>query len=299
MQFVTFEIGDRGQLGLLVGDKVIRLDWLDSSLPMDMVSFIALGLPALEQAAVAFDRWACGQLPESVTLPLADVRLRAPVLSPSKIVAVGLNYMDHCRETNIKPPDWPILFAKFPSSVIGPGERIEWGPALTTQADYEAELAVVIGRRARHIPAQKAFDVVFGYTCANDVTARDMQKNDRQWVRGKSLDTFCPLGPALVTKDEVPHPDRLHIACRVNGETRQQSNTAEMIFNIPSLIEFITRACTLLPGDVILTGTPHGTGAFRQPPIFLRDGDIVQVEIESIGVLQNPCREDLKRLSNP
>jgi 2-keto-4-pentenoate hydratase/2-oxohepta-3-ene-1,7-dioic acid hydratase in catechol pathway len=157
--------------------------------------------------------------------------------------------------------------------------------------DYEAELAVVIGRRARHVPPAAAFDVIFGYTCANDVTARDLQARDGQWVRGKSLDTFCPLGPEIVTKDALPHPGRLGIVCRVNGKVLQASNTAEMIVDVPALIGFITRAFTLLPGDVILTGTPQGTGAFRHPPVLLHDGDIVEVEIEQVGLLRNPCRE--------
>jgi len=293
MRFVTFDVDSRAKVGLQEGDWVIDLARADPGIPTDMGSFVGAGPVALDRAAVVLERWTRGQLPAAVARPLAGARLRAPILEPSKIVAVGLNYMDHCRETRMDPPDQPILFAKYPSSIIGPGDTVEWDPALTTQVDYEAELAIVIGCRARRVPGAKAFDVVFGYTCGNDVTARDLQREDGQWVRGKSLDTFCPLGPALVTKDEVQHPANLDISCRVNGKTLQRSNTREMVFGIPTLIEFVTRAFTLLPGDVILTGTPHGVGFTRQPPVFLKGGDIVEVEVEGIGVLQNPCRERL------
>lgn len=291
MRFVTFQRGQNARLGLLVDEQVLDLNSADPDLPSNMRGFLEAGAPALERAADVYQRWALGQLaPESV-LPLAGLRLLAPVPDPSKVVAVGANYWDHCRECNLEPPEKPILFAKFPTTVIGPGQTIEWDPDLTTKVDYEVELAIVIGRRARGVPRAKAFDVIFGYTCGNDVSARDLQLGDGQWVRGKSLDTFCPLGPAIVTRDEVPEPGKLAMACRVNGETLQDSTTAEMIFDIPTLIEFITRAFTLLPGDVILTGTPHGTGGFREPQIFLADKDIVEVEIEGLGVLSNPCRE--------
>jgi 2-keto-4-pentenoate hydratase/2-oxohepta-3-ene-1,7-dioic acid hydratase in catechol pathway len=291
MRFVTFQSSRDARLGLLAGEQVIDLNSADPGLPANVLGFLEAGRPALERAAAAYQGWAEGQLASDSILPMKGLHLLAPVPNPSKVVAVGANYWDHCRECNLDPPEKPILFTKFTTAVIGPGQTIEWDPALTTQVDYEAELAIVIGRRARAVPRAKAFDVIVGYTCANDVSARDLQLGDGQWVRGKSLDTFCPLGPALVTRDEVPDPGKLVIACRVNGETLQDSTTAEMIFDIPTLIEFITRAFTLLPGDVILTGTPHGTGAFREPPIFLGDGDTVEIEIEGLGVLRNPCRE--------
>jgi len=213
------------------------------------------------------------------------------VPNPSKVVAMGLNYMDHCREQNIEPPKEPIIFAKFPSAVVGPGAAIRWDPALTQQVDYEAELAVVMGRTARRVSAAEALDYVAGYTICNDVSARNLQFGDGQWVRGKSLDTFCPLGPWLVTRDEIPDPHNLAIRCTVNGDVLQDSTTAEVIFRVDQLIEFISRAFSLLPGDVIATGTPDGVGVFRSPQIFLQDGDVVTVEIEGLGQLTNPCIE--------
>jgi 2-keto-4-pentenoate hydratase/2-oxohepta-3-ene-1,7-dioic acid hydratase in catechol pathway len=215
--------------------------------------------------------------------------LAAPV-QPSKICAIGLNYLDHVLEGGRKPPERPVLFAKLPTSVIGPGAAIAWEPALSDKIDFEAELAVVIGRSARRVRAADAYDYVFGYTCANDVTARDLQETDGQWVRAKSFDTFCPLGPWIVTRDEVPEPHGLPIRCEVNGETVQASSTDQLIFRIPALIEFLSRAFTLLPGDVILTGTPPGVGHYRTPPRYLRDGDVVAVAIEGIGALVNTCR---------
>jgi 2-keto-4-pentenoate hydratase/2-oxohepta-3-ene-1,7-dioic acid hydratase in catechol pathway len=291
MRFTAFSHDQVTHLGLLADDQVIDLNLADPGSPQNMRSLLESGSGPLERAAAALQRWAQGRLSPEVSHPLADVRFVAPLPDPPKIVAVGANYLDHCREVGMEPPGFPVLFAKFPTSVIGPGRAIEWDPTLTAKVDYEAELAVIIGQRARNVPAARAFDIIFGFTCANDVTARDLQVGDGQWVRSKSLDTFCPLGPMIVTKDELPEPGRLGIACRVNGETLQDSNTAEMIFDIPTLIEFITRAFTLLPGDVILTGTPHGTGGFRQPNVFLKDGDVVEVEVERVGVLRNPCRE--------
>jgi 2-keto-4-pentenoate hydratase/2-oxohepta-3-ene-1,7-dioic acid hydratase in catechol pathway len=176
--------------------------------------------------------------------------------------------------------------------VIGPGEAIRWSPALTERVDWEAELAVVIGAPARRVPAARASEVIFGYTAANDVSARDLQFGDGQWVRGKSLDTFGPLGPWIVTRDEIADAQALTVSCTVNGERMQHANTAQMIFGIAALIEFITHSFTLLPGDIILTGTPSGVGDARKPPRFLHDGDVVTVELEGIGALTNPCREE-------
>ncbi|MCX7671451.1 MAG: fumarylacetoacetate hydrolase family protein, partial [Anaerolineae bacterium] len=201
--------------------------------------------------------------------------------------------MDHVLEGGRKPPERPVLFAKLPTSVIGPGDEIRWEPALSDKVDFEAELAVVIGRTARRVKAAEAYDYVFGYTCANDVTARDLQDTDGQWVRSKSLDTFCPVGPWIVTRDEIPEPHGLPIRCQVNGEVVQQSTTDMLIFRIPFLIEFLSRAFTLLPGDLILTGTPPGVGHYRKPPRYLRDGDVVTVTVERIGALTNICRTEV------
>jgi 2-keto-4-pentenoate hydratase/2-oxohepta-3-ene-1,7-dioic acid hydratase in catechol pathway len=221
---------------------------------------------------------------------LADVDLLPPVPHPGKIVAVGRNYREHAAEEGKVAPEDPILFAKFPSAVIGDRADIVWRATDTGQVDYEAELAVVIGRTARDVPASQALAHVLGYTCLNDVSARDLQFGDGQWVRGKSLDTFCPLGPWIVTTDELADPGVSRIRCLVNGQVVQDASTAELVHDVPSLIAFCSRFMTLEPGDIIATGTPGGVGVFREPPRFLCDGDEVVVEIEGIGRLSNRCR---------
>lgn len=215
--------------------------------------------------------------------------MAAPLDTPGKIICVGLNYRDHAEESGMAIPTSPILFTKFANTVIGPGEPIVI-PPFTTQVDYEAELAVVIGRRAAQVSVDEARSYVAGYTCANDVSARDLQFADGQWYRGKGLDTFCPLGPRLATPDEIPDPQDLGIRCIVNGTTLQDSTTAQMIFSVDEIISFISQGITLEPGDVILTGTPVGVGFARTPPIFLADGDVVRVEIDGIGALENPVK---------
>ena len=285
MKLVTFMTEDHTRLGVVRDDRVVDLASASNGrLPSDMLTFLQQGEAAMQLAR---------EVGKSATasLPLSEVRLLAPVPNPPKVVAMGLNYMDHCREQNIEPPKEPIIFAKFPSAVVGPGAAIRWDPALTQQVDYEAELAVVMGRTARRVSAAEALDYVAGYTMCNDVSARNLQFGDGQWVRGKSLDTFCPLGPWLVTRDEIPDPHDLAIRCTVNGDVLQDSTTAEVIFRVDRLIEFISRAFSLLPGDVIATGTPDGVGVFRSPQIFLKDGDVVTVEIEGLGQLTNPCIE--------
>jgi 5-carboxymethyl-2-hydroxymuconate isomerase len=221
-----------------------------------------------------------GWFPEKLDL-VAPVR-------PGKIIAVGLNYLDHIRETGAKRPERPLLFSVLPSSVVGPGDAIRFDPALTERVDWEVELAVVLGRRIKDVDRAGALDAVFGYTVANDVSARDLQQADRQWTRAKSMDTFCPLGPVVVTADEIPDPQSLGLSTRVNGETMQRSTTAEMVFDVGDILAFASAYFTLEPGDVVLTGTPHGCGEFMTPKRSLRDGDIVEVEVEGIGVLSNP-----------
>jgi 2,4-didehydro-3-deoxy-L-rhamnonate hydrolase len=284
MKLVTYDGGQGPRLGLIADDQVIDVaEASGGQLPADMRSFLELGDAGLEQAR---------SLSGNGTA-LGDVRLMAPILNPSKIVAIGLNYMDHCREQGIQPPTRPTTFTKFPSSIIGPGDEIRWNPQLTQKVDWEVELAVVIGKKARNISADEALDYIAGYTICHDVSARDLQleKGD-QWIVGKSLDTFCPLGPVLVTRDEIADPHNLSLRCLVNGEAVQDSNTSELIFNIPYLLEFLARGITLLPGDVITTGTPDGVGAFLKPPIFLKHGDEVTVAIEGIGEMTNRCVEE-------
>ena len=221
--------------------------------------------------------------------PLANPVPEAP-LRPGKVVAIGLNYLDHIREAGLEPPAAPLVFAKFTSSVIGPDEPIVFDPALTSRVDWEVELAAVIGSPLRDVPAETALDGVLGYTVANDVSARDLQFGDGQWTRGKSLDTFCPLGPEIVTADELGDPQRLALRTRVNGDTVQDSSTEHMLFGVAELLSYCSRAFTLEPGDVLLTGTPWGCGEFMDPPRHLQPGDVVEVEVEGIGVLRNPVR---------
>jgi 2-keto-4-pentenoate hydratase/2-oxohepta-3-ene-1,7-dioic acid hydratase in catechol pathway len=211
----------------------------------------------------------------------------APV-APGKIVAIGLNYLDHIRESGVEAPARPLVFAKFPSSVIGPDDPIVIDAEVTERVDWEVELAVVIGRPARDVSPADALDHVLGYTVANDVSARDLQFSDGQWVRAKSLDTFCPLGPVVLTADEVPDPQALHLVCRVNGEVVQDAGTDLMVFGVAELISFCSRSFTLAAGDVLLTGTPWGCGEFMDPRRSLAPGDVVECEIDGIGTLCNP-----------
>lgn len=215
-----------------------------------------------------------------------------PLRRPGKIVAVGHNYRAHVVELHSDLPPEPLVFAKFPTAVIGPGDPIRVPRALTREPDYEAELGVIIGRRARNVSREEALEYVFGYTVLNDVSARDLQYGDKQWVRSKSLDTFCPLGPVIVTAAEIPDPQTLGIGCRVNGERRQKATTAEMIFPVADLIAHLARAFTLEPGDLIATGTPAGVGKGRKPPVFLHDGDVVECWVEGIGTLTNPVLDE-------
>ena len=219
--------------------------------------------------------------------PLEDASLVAP-LRPGKVVAIGLNYQDHIDEAGVAAPERPLVFAKFPSSVVGPEEPIVVDAHVTQRVDWEVELAVVVGRRMRAVAEAEALSHVFGYTVGNDVSARDLQFSDGQWVRGKSLDSFCPLGPVVVTADEIPDPQALALATRVNGETMQDSTTAAMVFDVAELLAFCSRSFTLEPGDVVLTGTPWGCGEFMDPPRHLHPGDVVEAEVERIGVLRNP-----------
>jgi len=211
----------------------------------------------------------------------------APVPRPGKIVCVGLNYRDHAAESGLAVPKTPVLFSKFSSCVIAPGEDVVI-PSTSEKVDYEAELAVVIGRRATHVTTDRAYDHVLGYTAFNDVTARDFQFGDGQWQRGKSCDTFAPMGQTIVTVDEIPDPHTLRIALTVNGTVMQDSNTSQLIFRVPELIAFISASITLEPGDVIATGTPAGVGFARKPPVFLKPGDRMEVSIDRIGPLGNP-----------
>ena len=272
-------------LGVVSGESWLPAESIVAGGPRTMAALVAdsSAVEALRVAATT-ERFARGGQ------PLDTVQLLAPVARPGKVVAIGRNYRDHTTEEGVEPPKAPLVFGKWPSCVVGPDDEIRWDPALTAQVDYEAELAVVIGRTARHVSEADALDYVLGYTCLNDVSARDLQFGDGQWARGKSLDTFCPIGPVLVTADELPDPQALAISCRVNGRVLQNATTADMYFGVAAIISFCSQAFRLDPGDVIATGTPGGVGIFRDPPILLGDGDEVIVEIEGIGRLRNVCR---------
>jgi 2-keto-4-pentenoate hydratase/2-oxohepta-3-ene-1,7-dioic acid hydratase in catechol pathway len=210
-----------------------------------------------------------------------------PIDRPGKIICVGLNYRDHAEEQGTALPEAPLLFAKWQNTLIGPGDPIVI-PSVVTKCDYEAELGVVIGERIKDVSAENALEAVAGYVCVNDVSARDLQFADGQWTRGKSPDTFCPVGPALVSRDEIPDPQALPIRAILNGTTVQESTTANMIFGVADVIAYVTRTITLEPGDLIATGTPAGVGAFRDPPLFMKPGDEITIEIEGVGSLTNP-----------
>ena len=278
MRLVTFtaEAGSP-QVGVIAGEQVIPIEGY-----ADMVGLLSAGDSAL---AVA-DKISRGERSSKTRYPLNSVTLLAPVARPGKIIAVGLNYRDHALETKQPIPTTPIIFAKFPSSINGPEADVVL-PGDDPQSDYEAELAVVIGRKAKAVSEADALNYVAGYMPLNDVSARRWQFADKQWVRGKSPDTFCPTGPWLTTRDEVSDPHALGIRMRVNGVVVQNSNTSNLIFGVPALIAFLSAAITLDAGDIIATGTPGGVGVFRDPPVFLKAGDVMEVDIEGLGVLRN------------
>lgn len=224
------------------------------------------------------------------TISYNDIQPLNPIGRPHKIICIGLNYLDHCRETGTTPPERPLIFTKFTTAMNDPDGIVSWPAELTQKVDFEAELAVIVGENGRFIPESEALSYVAGYTAANDITARDLQRGDGQWIRGKSLDGFCPMGPAFVTADDIPDPQNLKIGSWLNGRLMQESNTSEMIFPVAKLLSFCSQAFTLEAGDVLLTGTPHGVGIGRTPQLFMQNGDEIVVEIERIGLLRNRCK---------
>lgn len=285
MKLISYRSADNLEhLGALIEDRVINLHKASGGrLAGDMLDFLKSGEPALQLADELLTE-------DQDYVDLNSVKLLAPVRNPSKVIAIGLNYMDHIREYGGSVPELATMFCKYPSAIVGVGDDIRWSTGLTQQVDYEAELAIVIGKTARNVCEADAYDYIAGYMNCNDVSARDLQfRPGDQWLRGKCLDSFCPLGPWLVTGDEIDDPHNLAIQCRLNGNLMQDSNTREMIYRIPYLISYLSEAFTLLPGDIIATGTPHGVGAFRDPPVWLKSGDSVEVEIEGLGILSNHC----------
>jgi 2-keto-4-pentenoate hydratase/2-oxohepta-3-ene-1,7-dioic acid hydratase in catechol pathway len=290
MRLVSFidDAGDR--LGVESDDgRIWSSRSLGASLPGSMVDLLTGRASALDALRGAARSAAADDRPGDVD---ASQRI-APVPRPGKVIAVGLNYFGHAAEhdTKVDVPEVPMLFAKFPTSVVGHGASVEWDPSLTDAVDMEAELGVVIGRTARRVSEAEAPGHVLGYTCINDVSARDLQFADKQFVRAKSLDTFCPMGPAVVTTDELGAANGLRIRSLRNGEVMQESSTANMIHSVARLVAFCSQAFTLEPGDVIATGTPEGVGYFRDPRVLMHEGDVMTIEIEGIGRLENTCHE--------
>lgn len=283
MHLVRFKRQNLARLGALKDGKVVDLTAASGGrLTADINALLGEGDAGLAAAQNALE--GAG---EAHTLMAGDVEWLAAA-NPGQVICLGLNYHAHAVETNMAVPDSPVIFTKSPGSVIAHGEAIVIPRNAPDQVDYEAELAFVIGRPARHVAREDALSYIAGYTCANDVSARDLQFATSQWVLGKMLDTFCPLGPALVTADEVPDPHDLMMRLSLNGRELQAGRTDDMIFDIPFVIEYLSGVMTLQSGDVILTGTPPGVGFTRKPPVFLKAGDVVEVAIDGLGTLSNP-----------
>ncbi|KAF7694926.1 fumarylacetoacetate hydrolase domain-containing protein 2A isoform X1 [Silurus meridionalis] len=269
------------RVGVERENGVVDLKAFDRSMPSTMREFLELGEKGMECAQRAISS-------AERVLPLSQIQLLSPVTGPDKVVCVGMNYRDHCLEQNAPIPTEPIIFSKFPSSITGPYDDIHL-PDESQEVDWEVELAFVIGKKGKHIKEQDAFAHIAGFTVANDVSARDWQlkKNGKQWLLGKTFDTFCPLGPALVTTDALKDVHNLGVRCLVNGDVVQDSNTNQLIFKTEKLVAWVSQFMTLYPGDVFLTGTPPGVGVFRKPPVYLKKGDVVECQIEEIGSIRN------------
>lgn len=283
MKLVTFNYSGKVEVGAIREDQIINL----SDFAGDMISLIEMVHGEIEQLKDQIE-----SIPNGI--PVESVELLAPIPEPRRnVMCLGLNYAEHAEEhysasgRQTELPEYPIVFTKAPSSVNGPYADIPYDPTITQELDWEVELAVIIGRKGKNIPVEEAMDYVFGYTVLNDVSARDLQRRHKQFFKGKSLDGACPMGPWIVTADELTDPHHLRVTSRVNGFVKQDSNTAMMIFDVPSIINHMSCGMTLLPGDIIATGTPSGVGFARQPPEFLQSGDVVECEVEGIGIIRN------------
>jgi 2-keto-4-pentenoate hydratase/2-oxohepta-3-ene-1,7-dioic acid hydratase in catechol pathway len=299
MKLVTFVSNDESsvfklsgpRVGALVGEDVVDLF---PSLDITMRQFLEGGSVMMAAAKAAVSE-------AKVKLPLSAVKLLAPILAPEKIVCIGLNYADHAEECGAAIPERPVVFSKYPTAICGPGDSVVL-PKCSTEVDYEVELVVVIGEKCKGVSEADAMKYVAGYTVGNDVSARDWQMGKAtsewpaggggQWMSGKTFDTFAPIGPAIVTADEVPDPHALFCKCTVNGEVLQDSTTAQLIFKIPTIVSFLSGLFTLSPGDIIFTGTPPGVGMGRKPQKWMKAGDVMTVEIEGLGSLTNTCVEE-------
>lgn len=281
MRLITYQSDAGPRAAGLRNGQAVDLHRADPEVPACIKQLLGQGPEGLRRAALALDA--------GPAMPLEQLRLTPLIPSPEKVICVGLNYADHARESGMALPSEPVFFSKFTSAVAAPGAPIVL-PKVSAEVDYEAELVVVIGRGGRHIPRDRAAEHIAAYCCGNDVSARDWQlrKPGGQWLLGKSFDSFAPFGPTLVTADEVPDPNQLAIELRLNGQVMQQSSTAQLIFKVEELVAYVSQVCRLAPGDLIFTGTPPGVGFARKPPVWLRAGDTVEVEIATLGVLRNP-----------
>ncbi|WP_248930519.1 fumarylacetoacetate hydrolase family protein [Paenibacillus hamazuiensis] len=308
MRLVTFTFEGTSRLGCFVDEQIVDLNGAYQSMleqqgrlrakqiaeafiPPNMTEFLQGGEQslALAKEAVSYALKSQASLKRKVIYSSSEVKLEAPLPNPGKMVCVGHNYREHILEMGRELPLYPVIFAKFSNTIIGPQDDIPFFP-ISEQLDYEAEFAFVIGKRARNISREQALDYVAGYTIVNDVTYRDIQRRTIQWLQGKTVEGSAPMGPWLVTADELGEPSGLEVVLTVNGEERQRSNTRNLVFTVPYLVEFLSGLMTLEPGDIVLTGTPGGVGVAREPQVFLKDGDIVRVAIDKIGVLENKVK---------
>jgi len=302
MRYATFSLDTDStpRLGAIAGDRVIdvadalKTTWAGPP-PDTLLALIEAGRSAWHEAAAILQPLLARA--DANDVRMKDVRLHAPIPRPRKnIFCLGQNYLSHAkeaaraRERELKIPEVPVFFTKTPTTVTGPYDDVPWDPAVTSQVDYEVELAVIVGTRIKNVSRDTALDTVFGYTILNDVSARDLQKSHLQWFKGKSLDGFCPMGPVVVTADEYGDPQSKRISLRLNGDLRQNATTADMIFPVAVCIEHLARGMTLEPGDIIASGTPEGVGLGRIPPEYMKDGDVMETEVEGIGLMRNVIR---------
>jgi 2-keto-4-pentenoate hydratase/2-oxohepta-3-ene-1,7-dioic acid hydratase in catechol pathway len=282
MRLATIETWAGPRAALQVGECFVDIHATEANLPGNLRQILEAGPDALNAIAQLAHR------PRAAKILAGQVKFHAPIVDPRKIICVGLNYKDHAAESGAPIPKEPILFCKYATALIGHGETIVL-PKVSQEVDYEAELVIAVGKKGRHLTPQNALEHVAGYSVGHDVSARDWQlrKDGKQWMIGKTFDTFAPMGPVLVTKDEVPDPQNLPIRLRLNNQVMQNSSTKQMIFGVVELLVYLSQVFTLEPGDLIFTGTPPGVGMARKPPVFLKDGDVVEVEIEGLGLLRN------------
>lgn len=284
MKIAAFSAQNEQHIGVVEGEEIISLTALNAEkFPACVKTFIKGGADLRREAEEAVEQQG------NVRFAVGDVTFLPPIPEPEKIICVGLNYLDHCVETGMEPPKSPVIFSKYANAIVGHEEAVEL-PVNSNEVDFEAELAIVIGKEAKRVTEEEANDFVFGYTIMNDISARDLQFADGQWSRGKTADTFAPTGPVVVTEDEVGDPHQLSISLELNGEIMQDSNTSNLIFTVPKIVSFLSQSMTLKPGDLIATGTPPGVGMGRNPKVWLKDGDTMSIRIEKIGTLSNSVK---------